>query len=122
MFNLNYVLILASVMIISGGQLAFKYAANKIQVGSNATLVEMARVNVVPISIIVLALTMYLISTVAWVQALRSIPLSVAFMFNSLAFVIIPVLSWVFFGERMNSGMILGTFLIILGIAVIVLF
>ncbi|RAI42490.1 hypothetical protein CH341_19280 [Rhodoplanes roseus] len=72
-----------------------------------------------PILLVTLALALYLMATIAWVQALRSVPLSVAFMFNSLAFVLVPVAGFVVFGEPIPRFFLLGLALIIGGILLV---
>jgi drug/metabolite transporter (DMT)-like permease len=62
-----------------------------------------------------------MVSTVAWIAALRTIPLSVAFMFNELAFVFIPIVSTVFFGEQLPRFFIPALASIALGIYLITL-
>ena len=66
-----------------------------------------------------LALFLYLQSTLAWVHALRTVPLSVAFMFNSLAFVIVPVAGFLLFGEQVPRFFLLGIALIVTGIVLV---
>ena len=80
MFNINYIFVLGSVIIIACGQIIFKFAAKELHIDSTQAYVAILKTNAYPIGLVVVALALYLISTVAWVQALRTIPLSIAFM------------------------------------------
>ncbi|AEH87075.1 EamA family transporter [Mesorhizobium opportunistum] len=116
MFNVNYVLISSSVLVIALGQIIFKFAARNFKTGGDGDWWGIVQQNVTPIALIFLALFLYLLSTVAWVQALRTIPLSVAFMFNALAFIIVPCAGFFLFGESIPKYFYLGMPLILLGI------
>lgn len=101
MSSLNLYLIIFSVFVIAIGQTAMKYASQKLTYSPGQSLTEILQTNMYPIGIILLAILSYLISTVAWIIALRTVPLSVAYMFNSAAFLIIPALSVLFFSEEL---------------------
>jgi multidrug transporter EmrE-like cation transporter len=119
MFNLNYIFILCAVAVIAFGQVAFKYAALQLRVDAARSYYDLLRDNLLPIGLVLLALALYLISTVAWVQALRTVPLSVAFMFNSLAFVVVPTAAFLLFGEKMPAYFVPGLLMIVGGIFLI---
>lgn len=65
------------------------------------------------------AIILNLVAIVLWVIVLQKIPLSVAYPFAALAFVIVPFFSWAVYGENVNMAHIIGTALILAGIAVI---
>ena len=92
----------------------FDFAAGK-------TIAELIRHNFTPLAAVAGALSLYMVSTVAWIAALRTIPLSVAFMFNALAFVFIPIVSTIFFGEQLPRFFIPALASIALGIYLITL-
>lgn len=119
MFDANYVLILLSVLVISFGQIMFKLAARSVKTDWQNSWVELVQQNALPIGLIVIALSLYFLSTIAWVYALRTVPLSVAFMFNALAFIIVPSAAFVFFGEAMPKHFLLGMPLVLVGIYLI---
>jgi drug/metabolite transporter (DMT)-like permease len=62
------------------------------------------------------AAALYGASTLAWIVALRSIPLSQAYLFMALGFVIVPVAAHFIFGEPLNSRLLVGAALICIGI------
>jgi multidrug transporter EmrE-like cation transporter len=119
MFNINFLLILGSVAIISIGQLLFKTAAKNLRTDEVQSYIELFTANLFPALLVFVALTLYLVSTVAWIQALRTVPLSVAFMFNSLAFVLVPAAAFLIFGEQMPTYFLPGLLLIVVGIILI---
>lgn len=119
MFNINYIFIIFAVAVIAIGQITFKFAAQSLRILPSQSLLTLLRDNAWPFSLVALALFFYLLSTLAWVQALRTVPLSVAFMFNSLAFVIVPVAGFLLFGETVPRFFLPGIALIITGIALV---
>ena len=120
--NLNaYALALFSVIVIAIGQSIFKYSALRFDFAAGKTIAELIRNKFTPLAAVAGALSLYMVSTVAWIAALRTIPLSVAFMFNALAFVFIPIVSTVFFGEQLPRFFIPALASIALGIYLITL-
>lgn len=57
-------------------------------------------------------------SGLAWMAAMTKLPISVAYPFTSLGYVLVLVLSWWFLGETLNGYKMAGVVLIMLGIAV----
>jgi drug/metabolite transporter (DMT)-like permease len=119
MFNFNYFLVVGTVAVIACGQIIFKFAALQLQFDPRQPWIEQFRINVVPVGWVLFALGLYLIATVAWIQALRNIPLSVAYMFNALAFIIVPFAGFILFGEQMpryflpSAAMIIGGIILV---------
>jgi multidrug transporter EmrE-like cation transporter len=114
-----YALALFSVTVIAIGQSIFKYSALRFTFTAGQTIIEWVRDNVAPLIAVIGALSLYMISTVAWITALRTIPLSVAFMFNALAFAFIPVVSMLFFNEQLPRFLLPGLASIAFGIYLI---
>lgn len=119
MYSLNYILILAAVAVISFGQILFKLAARNIAVAPGAAYMAIVYANLYPIALIIMAVVLYSLSTIAWIQALRTVPLSIAFMFNSLAFVLVPSAAFLLFGEAIPRYFLPGLIMIIGGIFLI---
>lgn len=57
-----------------------------------------------------------------WLYVLQNIPVNRAFLFVSLAFLFVPLFSWMLLGERISGGTILGTIFIVAGITIGALF
>lgn len=117
MSKLELVLILASVAIIAVGQIMFKLAAQHITFDSQHSLLVLAKCNIYSILLTAVALFLYMTSTVAWIYALRTVPLSIAFLFNALAFIFVPILSTLILHEDLPRLYWLGVLLILGGIA-----
>lgn len=100
---------------IAAGQLLFKRAAGQ---AANSTgiawLLDVAR-----LPTMWLAIALYGGATLLWVRVLTTTPLSRAYPFMALAFVLVPLASHVFFQEPVNSRHILGTVLIVAGVLVV---
>jgi drug/metabolite transporter (DMT)-like permease len=116
MAKLDLVLILFSVAVIGIGQIIFKFAAREMKIDFGQSTILIVKTNLFPLGLVLLTVTLYCISTLAWVYALRTVPLSVAYMFNSLAFVLVPLAGFLMFGEQMPRYFILGLVMIIGGI------
>lgn len=115
----NYILLLASVLIIATGQVIFKFAA--INLREAGSIFNFISINAFSIMLVMIALCLYLISTVAWVHALRVIPLSVAYPFNALAFLIIPLVSTFLFNETLPRFFLVSLILVWTGILLLML-
>jgi drug/metabolite transporter (DMT)-like permease len=95
---------------ISIGQLLFKQAAVSIRAAHqwqdwllNGWLIA--------------ALVLYGLTTLAWIWVLRETPLRLAYPFMGLAFLIVPVMSWLFLGEQLRGTTLAGGALILVGVA-----
>lgn len=66
-----------------------------------------------------LALLLYGTATLLWLHVLRVLPLSRAYPFAALGFVLVPVAGVVFFRETISKVYVLGMLLILGGIMVI---
>lgn len=60
-----------------------------------------------------------IISFIAWMQALRTIPLGVAFTLSNVVHVLVPLSCWLFLGEVINDRRLVGVGFIVLGLLVI---
>lgn len=96
---------------ISLGQLLFKRAAQSI---TNAANWQDWLFN----GWLIGALALYGITTLVWVWVLRNAPLHLAYPFMGLAFLFVPVLSWLILGERVQMPTVIGGLLILAGITI----
>ena len=108
---MHYVLLVTIALLLSAGQILFKQAA--------ATNIEkpfhLALLN----SWMVAALFLYGFATGLWVWILRSTPLSIAYPFVALSFVLVPLGAHFLFGEQLTIRYASGVALIIAGLVVI---
>lgn len=61
------------------------------------------------------SLTALMGQALVWQQALKKYPLSIAYPFMSIVFLIIPAVSYLVFNEQISSGQIAGAILIAAG-------
>jgi multidrug transporter EmrE-like cation transporter len=70
---------------------------------------------------VLLGLVVFGVSAVAWLAALSQVPLSVAYPFNALGYLVILTASIVILHERANALTWAGTFLVVSGLLIVVL-
>ncbi|MDX2289888.1 MAG: transporter [Hyphomicrobiaceae bacterium] len=68
---------------------------------------------------LILALAIYGVATIVWVMVLRVTPLSLAYPFAALGFVIVPAFAAFLFGEPLTTPYLVGAAMIVGGIIVI---
>jgi drug/metabolite transporter (DMT)-like permease len=105
-----YLLVFFCVASLTAGQVMFKLVSNRL------TSFDALFVDWPALAIMAAALSLYATSTVAWVLALRTLPLSQAYLFMSLGFVAVPVLAHFIFGERLGPFHLAGTVLVVAGL------
>jgi drug/metabolite transporter (DMT)-like permease len=112
----SLLLTLLCVLLISAGQLLFSVAAGRWRIDgwSWATLSGFLS------PVMLLALTVYGFATLLWVYVLRTVPLASAYALFSLAFLIVPVLAWLFLGEKLAVNTLVGGAIIVVGVIVAV--
>ena len=99
---------------IAAGQILFKRAASQLTPGGGSSwLFELARSPTMWV-----AVALYAGATLLWVRILTTVPLSRAYPFVALAFVLVPAAGYLFFDESITMRYALGTALIIVGVAV----
>ena len=64
-------------------------------------------------------LTLYGLGAIIWLSVLARIDVSIAYPFVSISFLITAVLAVLFLGESISRPMIVGTSLIVVGVAVL---
>jgi multidrug transporter EmrE-like cation transporter len=70
---------------------------------------------------VLLGLVVFGVSAVAWLTALSRVPLSVAYPFNALGYVVILTASIVVLHERANLLTWVGTLMVVSGLVIVVL-
>ncbi len=68
---------------------------------------------------LLLALSLYAAALLAWLHVLSRVPLSTAYPMLAITYAIVPLLSLVFFGERIQQSQIIGICLVLMGVAMI---
>lgn len=116
----SLVLVLFAVIAASGGQLMLKHGmqlATARTRGSGGSLVIAAATT----PWVVLGLVVFAVSAVAWLAALSRVPLSLAYPFNALGYIVILTASIVVLHERANLLTWAGTVLVVSGLVIVVL-
>lgn len=98
---------------IAVGQILFKLSASEMHKSGSLFSPN-------AIFILLLAFTLYGITTIAWVWVLQKIELGKAYPIMALAFAIVPIGSYLFLGERFTYQYFIGVTLIMAGIVIAV--
>jgi drug/metabolite transporter (DMT)-like permease len=101
---------------MTGGQILFKLAA--LRLSQDGSAVERG-FGLLQNGYFVLALAAYLILALIWVWILSFTPLSRAYPFVALAFVLTPVLGGVLFGEALSVRLLVGIAAILCGLLLV---
>lgn len=101
--------------LLAAGQTLFKVAALKLK-GAGGASTDLLSLAAIPS--FWLALTLYGLGTLLWIFILQTVPLSRAYPFMALAFVMVPLMAMMFFAERLNLTYAIGTLLIVAGVVV----
>lgn len=107
----THILALLCVLIISTGQFLFKIAANALKVAGTFFDVTVLLASGT-------ALAIYGVATVMWIIVLQDAPLSRAYPYMALSFVLVALAGWLFFREGISVGQIAGLGLIVSGLVV----
>lgn len=102
-------------LLLAVGQTLFKVAATNVQSASHGS-VDLCRLAVLPV--FWAAMILYAGGTLLWIHILQSVPLSRAYPFAALGFVVVPILAVIFFSERVNLAYALGALLIVAGVVI----
>lgn len=97
-----------------GGQILFKLAA--VRSGSAGGLGERL-IGLASNPFFIAALVLYGTLTIFWVWILTFTPLSRAYVFVALAFVLTPFAGVAFFGEQISTRLVIGIALVVAGLA-----
>lgn len=65
------------------------------------------------------AIMLYAAALLMWLHVLSKVPLSTAYPILAITYVIVPILSLVFFGERIQQAQVIGICLVLVGVAMI---
>jgi drug/metabolite transporter (DMT)-like permease len=107
----SYLYALICVTALSIGQVLFKAAAIASKESANFITVK-------SITYLAAAMFIYAGASLLWVWVLRSEDLGRIYPIMALAFVLVPIASHLFFGEKFLPGYMFGTAMIIVGVIV----
>ena len=112
----NLYLPVVAAIISAFGQVLLKYAMLKhgpivLSVSGILSLLAEPR--------LLVALAMYALAMLLWLQVLAKIPLSVAYPMLAVTYAIVPMLATIFFKEKIGQFHLLGIAFVLLGVAII---
>lgn len=113
---MKIILLVLFSIIIAIGQLLFKKTSQHLSGDFNLQMLVDLLTNLWFIT----AVFFYGAATLLWVYILKDTPLSFAYPFVALGFIIIPVASWFIWNEPISFQYAVGTALILSGIFIIV--
>jgi multidrug transporter EmrE-like cation transporter len=70
------------------------------------------------IPVLWLAIILYGVATILWIFLLQTIPLSRAYPFAAIGFVLVPLAGIIVFGEKVTVAFVVGAALIVSGLLV----
>lgn len=107
-------LLIATPCMIAAGQVLFKMTSQRLLSRSDSGFVS-----VLWDPVFIAALLLYGLATLLWIYVLKSVPLSYAYSFMALSFVIVPLLAAAFLGESVGLRYAAGSALILAGLFVV---
>lgn len=110
---MEYIFVLICVVFLAAGQLLFKRVGS--QLSNITSLILDPNIRIFFFS----ALALYGTSTLLWIWALRTLPLSKAYPFMALGFLIVPIAAYYAFGEPLTYKHLVGSCVIVAGIFII---
>ena len=105
----TWALLAGTILVLAAGQVLFKFAAGGIQINEPRSFLSVA---------LLVAVAVYGIATVMWLLVLSRVPLSVAFPFYGVTFLLVPLLAAMFLREPLRMQTLLGGVVILAGVAI----
>ena len=114
---MSYVYIALTILLTVYGQLVIKWQVSKAMLtqGSHQPSVAFV-IALLTAPWVLTGFAAAFVASLAWMLAMRRLPLSHAYPFMSLNFVLVLVLSSTLFGEPLTRGKVLGVAVIVLGV------
>lgn len=110
--HLNFLSLAVFTTMLAAGQLLFKQVGLSIR---DQSLVE-ALLSTLRQPAFYAAISLYGLSTLLWIWILSRVPLTQAYPWVAAGVVIVPLLGWWVFGERVSITFWVGVILIVIGI------
>lgn len=108
----NFYLLLLTVMLSVIGQFLMKIGVSN----SNLTISFFSILKTIFSPFVFFGLISYALSVISWIFVLQKLPLSTAYPFLSLGYIIVVLISSIFLKETLTLNKIFGSILIMLGI------
>ena len=111
----KYLLVFLSTLGLASGQIFLKLAVDNISIKLNSFEILRLFLN----KYLLLSICMFILSFVIWAYLLSQFPVSKIYPFFSLAFVIVPILAFIFLGEDVGTNVFVGSTIIFVGLIVL---
>lgn len=108
------ILALLTALSMATGQLMFKFGAVRWQGNS----LSQWAISFLTNPILLGAVFLYAVTILIWIYVLKTLPLSIAYPLTALSYVLVPLLSMAFLHERISFSTVIGSGLIICGVAI----
>jgi drug/metabolite transporter (DMT)-like permease len=115
----SFGILLIAITLAATGQLVLKNGMNLVKLRAHDTGRSMV-LTAVTSPWVIGGLMIFGLSAVAWLVTLSKVPLSIAYPFNALGFVVILIASTVVLHERTNVWTWIGTVMVVGGLIVVV--
>lgn len=117
----SILLILFSLSLAIGGQFLLKSGMGQVgRIGAGDAIYYKAMLTKTFLHpYIILGLSLYVVSSIAWLIVLSRVNLSFAYPFAGLGYVIIMFISWRFLSEPVSTIRLIGAVLICLGVVLV---
>ncbi len=112
-------IVLDSVLLTAGAQLALKIASGRHAEPSETTGWFQSILMQLLDPLTIAAIGLYVGSLVLWLLALRSLPLSLAYPFSGLTIAVVALLGWFFLKESISVTHLIGMGLILAGVVML---
>jgi drug/metabolite transporter (DMT)-like permease len=109
-----YGLLVLTPMTIAFGQVLFKMTGARLAEGPDTPFYS-----ILFNPVFIVAVFLYGVATLAWVYVLKMVPLSMAYSFMALTFVLVPLMAAFFLKEPLTVKYAIGACLIIAGLFVV---
>ncbi|WP_232661082.1 SMR family transporter [Pseudonocardia sp. TRM90224] len=119
MTPVNIAVLLFAVASAAGGQVLLKYGMQQAATGATRTASSLA-LKAATSPWVIIGLTVFAISAVAWMITLSRMPLNIAYPFNALGYLVILTSSVLLLGERANLWTWIGTSTVVVGLIIVV--
>lgn len=102
-------LVAATLLLLSVGQILFKWTSSSLKLNDPRSFGSPS---------LIAALIVYGVATVMWILVLKKLPLSLAFSFYGLTFLLVPLLAHYVLGEKIGYQTMVGGAIIMFGVLV----
>ena len=104
-----FIFLMGTILLLVAGQIAFKLASGTIKFSQPLTLFNPT---------FIFALVIYGVATLMWMYVLSQMPLTRAFPFYGLTFLLVPLAARVFLGEPLRIQTVVGGTVILIGVII----